>query len=267
MSDEAVWKALSHPVRREMLDLLRDGPRTTGDLAARFGGLSRFAVMQHLRVLEGAELVLVRRQGKQRWNHLNAVPIQEIHARWVSNFAGQNASALLALREHVEMATPQRSGGAKEGSMDAVGRKIVLESQIRLQASPERVWKAYADEQMDWYPYNYGGKRLKAIIVEPRVGGRVYEDWGDDAGIMYSTVVFWDPPRAMSTRGFLTPAITLEQWLVLEAVDDGTLLKHTTTAFGPITDEMAEGIQTHGTLSLFEDRLRAWVERGERVPA
>src|ERR1700758_5559101 len=102
MSDEAVWKALSHPVRREMLDLLRDGPRTTGDLDAHFAGLTRFAVMQHLRVLEGASLVLVRRQGRQRWNHLNAVPISEIHERWVSRFAGRDASALLALREHVE---------------------------------------------------------------------------------------------------------------------------------------------------------------------
>ena len=256
MSDEAIWRALSSPHRREILDALRRGPLTTGDLAERFGGLSRFAVMQHLRVLEEAELVLVRRQGKQRWNHLNAVPIQEIHERWVSRFAANDAQALLALQTHL-----------KEEGMETEGRKIVLESQIRLNAPPERVWKAYTDEQMDWYPYNYGGPRLKAIVVEPRVGGRVYEDWGDDAGFMYSTVVYWDPPKAMCTRGFLSPAVTLEQWLILEADGEGTLLKHSTTTFGPITDEMAEGIRTHGNLSLFEDRLRAWVERGERVPA
>ena len=66
MSDEAVWRALSSPVRRRMLDVLRAGPRTTGRLASGFAELSRFAVMQHLAVLEGAGLVVVRRSGRER---------------------------------------------------------------------------------------------------------------------------------------------------------------------------------------------------------
>lgn len=97
-----MWRALASPQRRAILDLLRDGAMTTGQVAARFGDLSRYAVMQHLGVLEGAGLVVVRRTGRERWNHLNAVPIRQIYERWVSNFAEIDAGNLLALRRHVE---------------------------------------------------------------------------------------------------------------------------------------------------------------------
>ena len=62
-NDEQVWKALSSPHRRAMLDALRDGPLTTTALCERLPELSRFAVMQHLGVLERAGVVLVRREG------------------------------------------------------------------------------------------------------------------------------------------------------------------------------------------------------------
>ena len=57
--DEAVWRALANPVRRQILDLLRDGGQTTGTLADAFPDLSRYAVMQHPGVLEEAGLLLV----------------------------------------------------------------------------------------------------------------------------------------------------------------------------------------------------------------
>lgn len=254
-----MWKALANPVRRRILDLLRDGPRTTGALAEVFDDLSRYAVMQHLGVLSEAGLLLVRREGRERFNHLNAVPIQQIHERWVSRFAERDARGMLALRRHLE---------DKETDMtDEGGRTIRLESEIRLKASPERVWKAITDEQEAWYPYSYGGDRLKAVVMEHGVGGRTYEDWGDGAGILYNTIVYYDPPKVLGTRGFLRPAITLEQYATLEADGDSTILRHLTVTFGPITDEMAEQIRIHGELSAFEDSLRAWVERGERVEA
>ena len=255
-SEEAVWRALANPTRRRVLDLLREGPRTTGQLATEFEGLTRFAVMQHLRVLTDAGLVVVRRSGRERFNHLNAVPVREIYERWVSRFAEREANALLALRRHVE-------GKEEEGMSE--GRKIELASKMRIKATPERVWRAITDEQTEWYPYNYGGDRLKRIVCEPGVGGRMYEDWGGGAGVLYNTITYWDPPRVLGTRGFLQPAITLEQWMTLEADGDETVLTSSTVTFGPITDEMAEGIRTHGDMSRFEDSLRAWVERGEKV--
>lgn len=99
---EDVWRALANPVRRAILDLLRDGPRTTGALAERFPELSRFAVMQHLKVLEEAELVIPRRSGRERHNYLNPVPIQQIYDRWVVRYLQPWAEALVRLRDELE---------------------------------------------------------------------------------------------------------------------------------------------------------------------
>jgi DNA-binding transcriptional ArsR family regulator len=105
---ERVWKALSDPTRRKVLDLLRGGPRTTGDLAAGFPSLSRFAVMKHLAVLERARLILVERRGRERWNHLNPVPIRQIYERWISDYEGLWAGSLLKLKRHGEQPNERR---------------------------------------------------------------------------------------------------------------------------------------------------------------
>jgi DNA-binding transcriptional ArsR family regulator len=106
-NDEQVWKALSSPHRRAMLDALRDGPLTTTALCERLPELSRFAVMQHLGVLERASVVLVRREGRERWNELNAVPIQRELERWLNSFQQESASKLLAFERHLS-ATPEK---------------------------------------------------------------------------------------------------------------------------------------------------------------
>jgi len=107
---DAVWRALANPVRRHILDLLAEGPLITGELADAFPELTRFAVMQHLKVLEEAELVIPRREGRLRYNHLNAVPIQRIYRRWVSRYAGRWADSLLALKDELEEETGEVSG-------------------------------------------------------------------------------------------------------------------------------------------------------------
>ena len=98
-NDEQVWKALSSPHRRAILDALRDGPLTTTALCERLPELSRFAVMQHL--LERASVVLVRRDGRERWNELNAVPIQRELERWLNSLQQASASQLLAFERHL----------------------------------------------------------------------------------------------------------------------------------------------------------------------
>lgn len=99
---EAVWRALANPVRRSILDLLRDGPRTTGELDECFPALSRFAVMQHLKVLEEAELVVPRREGRKRYNYLNPVPIQQVYDRWVVRYMQPWTEALVNLQDALE---------------------------------------------------------------------------------------------------------------------------------------------------------------------
>jgi len=105
---EPVWRALASPIRRRMLDVLRDGPLSTGAVADEFPDLSRFAVMQHLGVLEEAELVVPQRQGRVRLNYLNPVPIQRIHERWVSRYQQPWTEALVSLKSSLETESRSR---------------------------------------------------------------------------------------------------------------------------------------------------------------
>lgn len=108
---EPVWRALASPIRRRMLDLLRDGPLSTGDIADEFRDLSRFAVMQHLGVLEEAHLLIPRREGRTRLNYLNPVPIQRIYQRWVSKYQEPWTEALVSLKGTLEADAPARRHG------------------------------------------------------------------------------------------------------------------------------------------------------------
>ena len=99
---DRIFKALGHQARRQILDDLRDQPLTTGTLCAHFPDLDRCTVMQHLRVLEEAELVIAERRGRERWNHLNVVPIHDIHERWIGPHAANPAARLAKLKRELE---------------------------------------------------------------------------------------------------------------------------------------------------------------------
>jgi len=96
---ESVFKALADYRRRAMLDLLKDKPQTTGDICKHFKDLDRCTVMQHLGVLERAELIIVKREGRNRWNYINPLPIKEIYDRWISRYAA-HAIDILARMKH-----------------------------------------------------------------------------------------------------------------------------------------------------------------------
>lgn len=85
-----VWKALSDPTRRTILDLLSEKPRTTGELCSKFRKLSRFAVMKHLNLLEQSRLIRVRKEGRFRWNYLDPSPIHQIDQHWMRRFRSAN---------------------------------------------------------------------------------------------------------------------------------------------------------------------------------
>ncbi|PCJ51592.1 MAG: transcriptional regulator [Planctomycetota bacterium] len=99
---DPIWRALADPTRRSVLDLLALGPMQTGHLVVQFPELCRTGVMKHLDILQDAGLLLVRRDGRQRWNYLNVVPIQAIHERWVAKHLQPTASSMTRLKQHVE---------------------------------------------------------------------------------------------------------------------------------------------------------------------
>ena len=119
-TSELVWKALADRTRRTILDILAERPHTTGELVARVDGLCRTAVMKHLDVLERAHLVLARREGRTRWNHLNPLPIQEVCDRWVGRHVRHLASAAVRLKAVAESDPPEAAPPAP-GKRDPAG--------------------------------------------------------------------------------------------------------------------------------------------------
>jgi DNA-binding transcriptional ArsR family regulator len=255
--EETFWRALANPWRRRILDLLRDGPRTTGDLAERLAEVSRYAVMQHLSVLTDAGLVLVERRGRQRFNHVNAAALRRSYDRWVDRYADDLAGELAALGQHLEREGPMEDGRAVE-----TPRVLRIESELRFRAPPERVFRALTDpdEVLRWFPHTYGENRVKRIVLEPRVGGQQYEDWGDGRGYHYGHVTEWDPPFRYSVRSRLHPGTVMDTLAVLEPTEDGTRLRSSRVIVGPISDDQERGIRFHGDLARFEDAIRRVVE-------
>jgi DNA-binding transcriptional ArsR family regulator len=100
--EDLIFGALADRTRRRMVDLLAQKACTTGELAAAFPQVSRFAVMKHLTVLESAGLLLITREGRSRWNRLNPVPLREVMRRWMSRHEEQLADQLLAIRDAAE---------------------------------------------------------------------------------------------------------------------------------------------------------------------
>jgi DNA-binding transcriptional ArsR family regulator len=100
--DDQVFKALADPTRRFLLDLLfrRDG-RTLTELESEVE-MTRFGVAKHLKVLEDADLVVVRRAGREKLHFLNPVPIRLIHDRWIDKYTERHVTALVDLKNALE---------------------------------------------------------------------------------------------------------------------------------------------------------------------
>jgi uncharacterized protein YndB with AHSA1/START domain len=130
MNMDAVFRALADPTRRRLLDMLfrRDG-QTLGELERRLS-MTRFGVMKHLRVLEDARLIVTKRRGREKLHFLNAVPIRQIHDRWIDKYAARMAAMLTGLKKDIE-----------EESMEKV-------YEIYIKTTPERLWQAITDPQL-----------------------------------------------------------------------------------------------------------------------
>jgi predicted transcriptional regulator len=105
-SDEmdAVFGALASEPRRRILDILRKEPGCNVNRVCEFFDIGRVAVMKHLDVLEGANLVLSERSGRERLLYFNPVPIHMIYDRWTTEFSAYWAGRLARLKYRIENA-------------------------------------------------------------------------------------------------------------------------------------------------------------------
>lgn len=257
-----VWKALSDPSRRQILDLLKEAPKTTGDLCNAFE-FSRYAVMKHLNVLEKAELIIVKREGRMRWNQLNVVPIQRIYERWVSEYEGLWASSLLGLKQLAE-----QKGGTTEmtddGNSAFTHHTVHIEQVVTINASPPIVFDALVEDISLWWraPFFQGDADTTKMMLEPHLGGRMYEDWGQSEGLLLASIVSIKRPWEVRLTGAFGMAgpVSGEIHFQLKEDDLGTQLKFTHRAIG-VLDDQAQANYTGGWETLLGTNLKEYAEQ------
>jgi len=188
MNNEAdrVFKALSDPNRRAMLDRIRDRPGlNVGELAAEFP-FSRYATMKHLRVLETADLVIPRRDGRHKRLHLNAVPLQSIYDRWISEYRAHWAATLTSLKREFE----------KETRIMPTATGLQHLYVVYIRTTSERLWEALTSPTMT-RQFFHG----TAIEGDFEVGGTLsYMKTGDDgtnSAALVGKVLEFDPPNRL----------------------------------------------------------------------
>ena len=168
-----VFKALSDPTRRSLLDeLYKEDGQTLSMLQARLP-MTRFGVMKHLKQLEEAGLVVSKRRGREKLHFLNAVPIRLIHDRWVSKYAAPWAAALSGLKHELENRTMEK----------------VYE--IYIKATPEQLWHAITATEMR-SKWNFG-----AVVTSDWKRGSRIEGVGGDNLIFEGEVLEIDPPHRL----------------------------------------------------------------------
>ncbi|WP_248924770.1 ArsR/SmtB family transcription factor [Paenibacillus hamazuiensis] len=177
--EKDVFKALSDPSRRTLLDLLyqSDG-RTLSDLC-NYLNMSRFGVMKHLGILEEAGLITTRKVGREKLHYLNSVPIRQIYERWVSKYTEPWAAGLIQLKTELE----------SEPEVEQKPRNV---NRIAIKSTPERIWQALTDPSMT-SQYWYNGS-----IRSDWKNGSSYEIWNPDGNVQAKgELLLVDPPRRL----------------------------------------------------------------------
>ncbi|MEK7425226.1 MAG: SRPBCC domain-containing protein [Actinomycetota bacterium] len=237
---EDVFKALADPTRRALLDeLFRHDGQTLGALDARFT-MSRIGVMKHLRLLEGAGLVVTKRRGREKLHFLNTVPIRLVHDRWVSKFTERWSAGLVGLKHELET------------TMEKV-------FEIYIRTTPERLWEAITDPEIR-AKYNFGAR----LESDWTVGSR-FEMVSPNADALLGEGVNLevDPPRrlvqtmiALWGDDVIAEGTSRVTWEI-EPVGDSCRLTVT-------HDQLREGAnsQLYGGWPMILSGLKTWLETG-----
>jgi DNA-binding transcriptional ArsR family regulator len=97
---QAIFRAIADPTRREILNLLRQGPQAVGDIAGNFR-TSRPAISRHLRLLKSAGLVVARQRGTANICELNARPLSAVND-WLGDYRAFWKDTLRHLKNYIE---------------------------------------------------------------------------------------------------------------------------------------------------------------------
>jgi DNA-binding transcriptional ArsR family regulator len=248
-----IWKALADPTRRTILNLLKKAPQTTGEISQHFANdLSRYAVMKHLGILEKANLITFKREGKYRWNYLNTKPIQQTYEQWVSKLmqlrilAGQNPDDMSQTDKSITTTT------------------VFVETKIN--ANRTRVWEALLNEVASWWQpaFNHDPK-TKNFVLEAKLGGLMYEGNAVDQGLVWASVIGMEAPRVLQLKGHLLPdyggpAISFTKLELETSGEQTTKLLISDTLFGEI-DAKVSTDQSAAWRRIIEEGLKPYLEK------
>ena len=190
-----VFRALADPSRRELLDRLRrrDG-QTLTELTAGLG-MARQSVTKHLAVLEGANLVTTRRQGRVKLHYLNPVPINDIAERWISRYDEPRLNALADIKRALEEQTVTTADTAANTTANPEGKPSFVYATY-IKTTPERLWQALTDPA---YTSRYWGGLV--LHTDWKVGSEMtWEYAGVKTSDAEQVVLEADPPRRLSYR-------------------------------------------------------------------
>lgn len=141
---DEVFKAINDPSRRLLLDVLFEkDAQSLGALCRHLPEMTRYGVMNHLRVLEEAGLVSTRKEGRSKLHYLNPVPIKLIQDRWISKYAEPRVAAITDVKARVE-----REGALPMGTPDHIYKAYINGTQ-------GEVWEAITNPDMT-QQYFYG---------------------------------------------------------------------------------------------------------------
>lgn len=140
-----MFKALANVSRRRILDIIGSAPGITqGDLSDQFD-MSRFGVRNHVAVLKEAGLVIIEADGRERRHYLNAVPIQTLYDRWLTEHSARWASAMTTLKYGLE-AMPE----------------LKHHYEVYIRTTPEALWNALTNGKVT--PLYYYGAQLDTTL-------------------------------------------------------------------------------------------------------
>jgi DNA-binding transcriptional ArsR family regulator/uncharacterized protein YndB with AHSA1/START domain len=249
-----LWRALADPTRRRILDLLRQRPLITGEIAAQFP-VSRIAVMRHLEVLSEAGLVTSRKRGRERWHYLNAVPLQQLHRRWTDPAAAGFASGLLRLADTVE---------AEGRHMEPIRPTIDIALDIEIAGTPAAVFAALTKDVGGWWGHPFVTARATSLALEPRLGGLFAERW-DSGGQVIASVTGWAQDEHLALTGSFHMGVGIGVAAFdLVGSGAGTLLRFAFRAIG-VADAAVAKDMSRGWAELVQTRLKGLVETGARL--
>ena len=147
--------------------------------------------------------------------------------------------------------------------MPKVGiHQVALDVPIR--ADRKRVWKVLTAEIDKWWRRDFlVSPAAKSFSMEPRVGGRVFEDWGNGAGVLWFTVVAIDPGKSLDLVGYLTPAFggpaTSMVRFAIEDAKDGVVVRVSDSTIGKESPGCEDSKQD-GWRQLIAEGLKPYVE-------